>query len=307
MYESHKWLAETWWTHINANIDVTKDFRYLGAHLTTAMNCTSSTLRARWQKAIAQLRRLKFAQATPDAKIKAIITKIFVAALYGVEAAEVKPTEIAKLTAAIIDVCTGRHNAHRADLFFATTGNEHQELDPAAQIFANRVLQTRRTSGKKHHLHETFQQSLVAYAEAHKVEGKWPAWFHDAEQADTEGPDTFPIAQPQPATRAYDSDYNDSISALGPIGLLVESIAWHGMVIDSKFRIWQSKETAIDIFNIPYQHLKSQVLMAAARARTKAEWERFIRPDIRVREIDRKPSKISEKLTDPEKASFGTS
>ena len=36
-----KWLAETIWDGISAKIDVVKDFRYLGAHITTKSNCRS--------------------------------------------------------------------------------------------------------------------------------------------------------------------------------------------------------------------------------------------------------------------------
>ena len=44
-----KWLKETTWGHIHAKIDVVSDFRYLGAHLTTRLSPTSSTMDARWE------------------------------------------------------------------------------------------------------------------------------------------------------------------------------------------------------------------------------------------------------------------
>ena len=46
--EGRKWLGETWWEGIQAKIQVVKDFRYLGAHLTAGNNCTSTTLEKRW-------------------------------------------------------------------------------------------------------------------------------------------------------------------------------------------------------------------------------------------------------------------
>ena len=61
---------------------------------------------------------------------------------------------------------------------------------------------------------------------------------------------------------------------LGLIGLLVESIVWHGMKIDGSLRIWQLKEEPIDILKVPYQNLKPLVLKAAGRARNRAEWFR---------------------------------
>ena len=33
--QTTRWLQETWWSNIEANIEVVKDFRYLGAHLTS--------------------------------------------------------------------------------------------------------------------------------------------------------------------------------------------------------------------------------------------------------------------------------
>ena len=34
---ARKWLEETWWGTINTTIEVVKDFRYLGVHLSTAL------------------------------------------------------------------------------------------------------------------------------------------------------------------------------------------------------------------------------------------------------------------------------
>ena len=42
--------------------------------------------------------------------------------------------------------------------------------------------------------------------------------------------------------------------ALGPIGLLIESIVWHGMKIDGSLRLWQHKEEPLDILKVPYQN-----------------------------------------------------
>ena len=39
-----QWLRDTHWELINSSIEVISDFRYLGAHLTTRENTSSSTL-----------------------------------------------------------------------------------------------------------------------------------------------------------------------------------------------------------------------------------------------------------------------
>ena len=67
---SRKWLVETWWPHIGTTIEVIRDIRYFGSHLSAAHNSKSSTLEARWQKAIAQLRRSMYMPATIDARAK---------------------------------------------------------------------------------------------------------------------------------------------------------------------------------------------------------------------------------------------
>ena len=61
---------------------------------------------------------------------------------------------------------------------------------------------------------------------------------------------------------------------MGPIGLLIESITWHGMKIDSNLRIWQKNEEPISILAVPYQNLKPLTMKAAGRARNRAEWHR---------------------------------
>ena len=68
--QARKWMEETWWDEIQAHIKVVQDFRYLGAHFTTAANCISKTSEARLTTAIAQLKRLKYVPATIEMKIQ---------------------------------------------------------------------------------------------------------------------------------------------------------------------------------------------------------------------------------------------
>ena len=88
---------------MKSKIEVVDDFRYLGAHLSTKGNCVSSTLEKRWTKACQQLKKLRFTQASVEMKVRAIQTKVYAAAFYGIEAAEVAPAKVAKLAAAVID------------------------------------------------------------------------------------------------------------------------------------------------------------------------------------------------------------
>ena len=51
-----------------------------------------------------QLKKLRFCPATTEAKAKAILSKIYAGAFYGVEAAGATLAKVASLTAAVIDV-----------------------------------------------------------------------------------------------------------------------------------------------------------------------------------------------------------
>ena len=91
------WLRETTWDALGTKIELVTDFRYLGAHLTSRQTPTSSTLEARWEQTMVQLKRLKFCPATVEAKTGIILAKTYAGALYGVEAARVTPAKVAKL------------------------------------------------------------------------------------------------------------------------------------------------------------------------------------------------------------------
>ena len=114
-----------------------KDFRYLGAHLTTRQTITSSTLEARWDKAMQQPKRLPYCPATVEANSKIILAKTYVAATYAVEAAHVQPVRVARLTAMAIDTFRAKNDNHSTDMFFATLNEEAKDVDPVLQICCN--------------------------------------------------------------------------------------------------------------------------------------------------------------------------
>ena len=97
------WLADRIWPALNQTIQAVDELRYLGAHVTTTYDSVSGTIEARIDKAITQLKRLRQCPARVDMKARIIATKVYAAALYGVEAATVTPARIAKLSAAVVD------------------------------------------------------------------------------------------------------------------------------------------------------------------------------------------------------------
>ena len=110
-----------------------------------------------------QLRRLRYCPATVEAKAKAIQAKVHAGAMYGIEAVEVPPAKVAKLTAAVIDAFRSRNNNHNADRFFATLTDARNELDPVAQLLIGRALHVRRTSCKRKGATERFKATLMKY------------------------------------------------------------------------------------------------------------------------------------------------
>ena len=239
--KTRQWLKDTVWEHIQAKIGTVADFRYLGAHLTTRSAVNSGTLNKRWGKTCQQLRRLRYCPADVESKVKVILAKIYAGALYGVEAAQASPQKVAKLSAAVIDAFRSRNNNHNADRFFATISESKNDIDPMTQIFCRRVMQTRRTSCKKEGAADRFKTTLHRYATRHKQGSKWPKWFYQPTSEDQKGPLNFPIEQPHPSTKEYDKEWDKEIQPVGPIGLLIESIVWHGMAIDTNMKMWQPR------------------------------------------------------------------
>lgn len=107
------WLNRTWLSNIGLNIEVVKDVRYLGAHLTPGSTANSPTINKRWGKAIQQLRKLKFCPATVEANAKAVLVKVYAVAFYGIDAAEIRTSRIAQFTAAVVDVFRSKTDAHK--------------------------------------------------------------------------------------------------------------------------------------------------------------------------------------------------
>ena len=227
--KARSWLRTTLWKHIDSGIEVIQDFRYLGAHLTSAKATCSSTLDKRWEKATQQLRKLRYCPATAEAKAKVILAKVYAAALYGVEAAQASPQKIANLTAAVIDAFKSRNNNHNANNFFSTITPTKNDLDPAAQILARRVLQVRRIACKKEGADDRIKSLLRDYATKHKKNGTWPKWYRHENPSEATEDETFPNEQPHPSTKEYEKGWSDQIMPLGPIGLMIESIVWHGI------------------------------------------------------------------------------
>ena len=165
------------------------DFRYLGAHLSTADNCLSSTLRKRLEKAIAQLNRFRCVPATLEGKARAVHAKVFAAALYGIEAAHLPIAKIAKLSIKIIDIFRSRNDDHNVDFFFSSMATDKCELDPMAQILSRRVMQVRRACAKNQDVLKRCKRIIAKYVDDNTNNDVLPSWYHAAEEGDDTRPD----------------------------------------------------------------------------------------------------------------------
>lgn len=91
--KAKEWLKQTRWGNINSEVEVVADLRYLGAHLTTTSSTSSGTLYKRWEKAAQQLRKLRYCPTESEATVRVILSKVYAAALYGVEAPQATPQQ----------------------------------------------------------------------------------------------------------------------------------------------------------------------------------------------------------------------
>ena len=74
--------------------------------------------------------------------------------------------------------------------------------------------------------------------------GQWPKWYRDSSDDPNGNTQTYPTEQPHPSTNDYDVDWNDDTEPIGPAGLLIASIVWHGMKIDAELQPWQEERRA---------------------------------------------------------------
>ena len=120
------------------------------------------------------------------------------------------------------------------------------------QILTRRVLQLRRACSKQKGKAQEYKAMIRRYAEKQMVDQRWPTWFQPAEYRQVTRPTLYPVEQPHPTTKEHDESWDEQITPFGPIGLFIESVTWHGLVIDEQLRIWQSNEEPIDIIAMPF-------------------------------------------------------
>ena len=57
------------------------------------------------------------------------------------------------------------------------------------------------------------------------------------------------------------------------MGLLIDSVVWHGLAIDKDFQIWQTGEEPVSILMMPYQNLKRATAHDGSKGQDKGRVE----------------------------------
>lgn len=135
-----KWLRNSRWPSIKGHVAVLQDFRYLGAHASTTGRKTGRTLRTRFHRAIAMLKRLGSMPLTMEAKLKALRGKQIPMAFYGIEVACPGERLLTQFTAAVMKVIGGNTTKTEIYLLFSCTAGEGDDPDPVVQILIRRVM-----------------------------------------------------------------------------------------------------------------------------------------------------------------------
>ena len=97
-------------------------------------------------------------------------------------------------------------------------------------------MHIRRTSCKQEGADGKFKGTVLKYAKKHKQGERWPKWFYHLDEGAVADEFVFPCSQPHPSTKEHDQSWDKELLALGPIGLLIEPVLWHGMAIDKDLK-----------------------------------------------------------------------
>ena len=297
-----KWLAGTWWKKIQSNIEVVKDMRYLGGHLSTTAKLSRATIEARCEAGLMQLTKLRHVNAASGDKVKAILTKVYAGIMYGIEGSDITEVMTARISAAVIDVFRHKNDIHDADWFYTMISNGAiNELDPSIQIMIRRCLELRRAICKRPKTKAKAQLIVDKYIQGSAAATRW---YEDEPSRVSEKEKEYEVPMQHPSSGTNDS-WKKQIKAKGPIGLLIQSIFRTGAKVTKDFIICKPKEQAVSIPSVPFQYLKELVTGIGRRARTEAG-RGMKYSKIALKEIDCDATKRSGKLSSEEEGILKT-
>ena len=252
---TRRFLTNYRWDDKGTTIPNFTSFRDLGAHMNLAANSNGATLTARMEKATKMAKRLKWMPITREAKLKIVQANILPAALYGVEITHINKGAMQNLRSAIASVI-GSHSAKRSiDLVFASTPTS-KDLDPLVHVMYLRAANLRRIMSKDPEVEQQVRQSFQKYQDIQN--GTNQVYTHKHIAAMQTRYNNLTLWQ---NTNPLNDNFFDDLATndyQGPVGLLIKSLEQNGSTINPQLIIETKGEPDIDLWNIPWQHLKRQ-------------------------------------------------
>ena len=117
--KDRKYLGDKVWGSVEESIPVVRQFKYLGAHISTTQGMNRSVMDSRFALAAGMARRLSRLPLSTRAKAHAIVAKVLPLALYGVEVANPTEAKLKHLTTTIIECFAGKGTKADLDLVFS--------------------------------------------------------------------------------------------------------------------------------------------------------------------------------------------
>ena len=262
---TRRFLTEMHWDADGLQIPCVGEFRDLGTHFNLTHNVSGATITERMVKGIAMAKRLKWLPVSRCTKERIVRANILPASLYGAEAAHINKEVMNRLRAAIASAIGPRSRKRSVDLTFCFC-NSAKDLDPKVHLLYNRLAGIRRMMAKYGSKRVAMVQLLIKRINAgcslprERVKddthlGAWRKRAHDSWQQQDRGDDT-------------DEHHNpDDINLKGPVSFLMQDLARCGCALDENFNITQQELFCFNLWDIPWQQLKTAAFDLAVQAR----------------------------------------
>ena len=197
--------------------------------------------------------------ASREMKEKIVLCNILPAGLYGVEATHVNKGALQSLRSAIADAIGPSSAKRNVNLVFECTKSS-RDLDPQAHILYLRVASLRRMMAKHKDKQGQIRLIIRKYNQRRNQTPQQSNSSTGGEKCQ-DGWDNWPRPLIDEDATQHDEHWH------GPVGLLIECLAECGCTIDDSLHISAPGETIIDMWNLPWQHLRTAIIGIATRSR----------------------------------------
>ena len=243
------------WNKEGLKIPNINSFRDLGTHVNLTKASNGATLTQRMLKAIVMCKRLQWMRVSREQKEQIVRANILPAALYGAEGCFVNRTVLNSLRVGIARCIGPRSKRRCVDLTFAFSGAA-KDLDPEIHIIFGRIAALRRNAANIGPKRESlFKLILKKYQN-----------LADRMPQKTNNLDPF-LNWKKSLNKPEDLEESKRFQPKGPVGFLIGDLMRWNIQFDSAFNIYDTNEVPIDVWNMPWQHLKKAVFDLLTRTR----------------------------------------